>query len=70
MRAKLAELDLTADDMAAAVAWVRAPVHASAMVTELTISRWAIGRGRESTPLHYNRPIRSLPLHSVRKLSS
>jgi hypothetical protein len=28
VRAKLAELDLTPDDMAAAVAWARAPVPA------------------------------------------
>lgn len=28
VRAKLAELDLTPDDMAAAVAWARAPAHA------------------------------------------
>lgn len=34
VRAKLAELDLTADDMAAAVAWARAPALASAMVNE------------------------------------
>jgi antitoxin component of MazEF toxin-antitoxin module len=34
VRAKLAELDLTADDMAAAVAWARAPVPAPTMVNE------------------------------------
>lgn len=34
VRAKLAELDLTADDMAAAVAWARAPALASAMANE------------------------------------
>ena len=36
VRAKLAELDLTADDMAAAVAWARAraPALTSAMVNE------------------------------------
>ena len=34
VRAKLAELDLTADDMAAAVAWARAPALASAIVNE------------------------------------
>jgi len=34
VRAKLAELDLTQDDMAAAVAWARAPSLASAMVNE------------------------------------
>ena len=34
VRAKLAELDLTADDMAAAVAWARAPAVAAAMVNE------------------------------------
>ena len=34
VRAKLAELDLTDDDMAAAVAWARAPALASAMVNE------------------------------------
>lgn len=34
VRAKLAELDLTADDMAAAVAWARAPALASTMVDE------------------------------------
>ena len=34
VRAKLAELDLTADDMAAAVSWARAPAHAAAMVNE------------------------------------
>ena len=34
VRAKLAELDLTDDDMAAAVAWARAPVVAAAMVNE------------------------------------
>ena len=32
VRAKLADLDLTADDVAAAVAWARAPAHA--MVNE------------------------------------
>lgn len=36
VRAKLAELDLTADDMAAAVAWARASVPAAAMVNEPT----------------------------------
>ena len=34
VRAKLAQLDLTADDMAAAVAWARAPALAAAMVNE------------------------------------
>lgn len=34
VRAKLAELDLTDDDMAAAVAWSRAPEVAPAMVSE------------------------------------
>ena len=34
VRAKLAELDLTADDMAAAVAWARPPAVAAAMVSE------------------------------------
>jgi hypothetical protein len=34
VRAKLAELDLTADDIAAAVAWTRASVPAAAMVNE------------------------------------
>ena len=34
VRAKLAELDLTADDMSAAVAWARAPVVAASMVNE------------------------------------
>lgn len=34
VRAKLAELDLTQDDMGAAVAWARAPALASAMVKE------------------------------------
>jgi hypothetical protein len=34
VRAKLAELDLTADDMDAALAWARAPVAATAMVNE------------------------------------
>lgn len=34
VRAKLAELELTADDMAAAVAWARAPSLAAAMVNE------------------------------------
>jgi antitoxin component of MazEF toxin-antitoxin module len=34
VRAKLAELDLTADDMTAAVAWARAPSLASALVNE------------------------------------
>ena len=34
VRAKLAELDLTADDMAAAVAWARPPAVAAAMVNE------------------------------------
>ena len=34
VRAKLAELDLTADDMAAAVAWARAPQVASGMAAE------------------------------------
>jgi hypothetical protein len=34
VRAKLAELDLTADDMAAAVAWARASVPAAGMVNE------------------------------------
>jgi hypothetical protein len=34
VRAKLAELDLTDDDMAAAVAWARAPAVAAAMVNE------------------------------------
>ena len=34
VRAKLAELDLTGDDMAAAVAWARAPQAAPAMVAE------------------------------------
>jgi len=34
VRAKLAELDLTADDIAAAVAWSRAPAVAAAMVNE------------------------------------
>jgi hypothetical protein len=34
VRAKLAELDLTDADMAAAVAWAREPAHASAMVNE------------------------------------
>ncbi len=34
VRAKLAELDLTANDMAAAVAWARPPAVAAAMVNE------------------------------------
>lgn len=34
VRAKLAELDLTADDLAASVAWARAPVLSTAMVNE------------------------------------
>ena len=34
VRAKLAELELTADDMVAAVAWARAPSRAAAMVNE------------------------------------
>jgi hypothetical protein len=34
VRAKLAELDLTDDDMAAAVAWARPPAVAAAMVNE------------------------------------
>jgi len=34
VRAKLAELDLTDDDMAAAVAWARAPQSAPAMAAE------------------------------------
>ncbi len=34
VRAKLAELDLTDDDMAAAVAWARAPQSAPAMTAE------------------------------------
>ena len=34
VRAKLAELELTDDDMAAAVAWARAPALASVMVNE------------------------------------
>jgi hypothetical protein len=34
VRAKLAELDLTQGDMAAAVAWARAPALAAAMVNE------------------------------------
>ena len=34
VRAKLAELDLTADDMAEAVAWARPPAVAAAMVNE------------------------------------
>ena len=34
VRAKLAELDLTADDMAAAVTWARAPALVSSMVNE------------------------------------
>jgi hypothetical protein len=34
VRAKLAELDLTADDMAQAVAWARAPALASDAVNE------------------------------------
>ena len=34
VRAKLAELDLTPDDMAAAVAWARAPAVAAAIVNE------------------------------------
>ena len=34
VRAKLAELDLTADDMAAAVAWARPPAVAATMVNE------------------------------------
>ena len=34
VRAKLAELDLTDDDTAAAVAWARAPALAPAMVNE------------------------------------
>jgi hypothetical protein len=34
VRAKLAELDLTHDDMSAAVAWARAPALAAAMVNE------------------------------------
>lgn len=34
VRAKLAELNLTADDMAAAVAWARAPAFGAAMVNE------------------------------------
>ena len=34
VRAKLAELDLTADDLAAAVAWARPPALAAAMVNE------------------------------------
>jgi antitoxin component of MazEF toxin-antitoxin module len=43
VRAKLAELDLTEDDMAAAVAWARAPAHAvvnePAAAYELTTSK-------------------------------
>ena len=35
VRAKLAELDLTGDDIADAVAWARAPGQASGMVNEL-----------------------------------
>ena len=34
VRAKLAELDLTADDVAEAVAWARAPALAAAAVNE------------------------------------
>lgn len=34
VRAKLAELDLTPDDMTAAVTWARAPEPASALVNE------------------------------------
>ena len=34
VRAKLAELDLTADDMAAAVAWARAPEATAALANE------------------------------------
>ena len=34
VRAKLAELDLTADDMAEAVAWARPPAVAAAMANE------------------------------------
>lgn len=35
VRAKLAELNLTGDDIADAVAWARAPAKASGMVNEL-----------------------------------
>ena len=34
VRAKLAELDLTANDIAAALAWARAPSVATAMINE------------------------------------
>jgi antitoxin component of MazEF toxin-antitoxin module len=34
VRAKLAELDLTANDIAAALAWARAPAVATAMINE------------------------------------
>jgi antitoxin component of MazEF toxin-antitoxin module len=43
VRAKLAELDLTDTDMAAAVAWARSPAFASAMVNETAA-------GYEATP--------------------
>lgn len=38
VRAKLVELDLTDDDMAAAVAWARAPALSPAMVNEAAAS--------------------------------
>ena len=38
VRVKLAELELTADDVAAAVAWARAPAAAAAMVNEPAVA--------------------------------
>ena len=42
VRAKLAELDLTAEDMAAAVAWARAPAVAAGMVNEPAVAYGAM----------------------------
>ncbi len=42
VRAKLAELDLTAEDMAAAVAWARAPGGAAGMVNEPAVAYGAM----------------------------
>lgn len=49
VRAKLAELDLTADDMAQALAWARAPALASDAVNG-PVAEYAVASAKKTKP--------------------
>ena len=56
VRAKLAELELTEEDMAAAVAWARAPLPASVMVNEPAAAYGVTPAKRKKEPINKAKP--------------